>query len=351
MADYGKPDDGFTHLTTSLEYRGGDLGTIETPIDRFFVCNASDAPTIDRDSWRLRICGDAAMTEVEIDWDALSALPQVDQLAWIECAGNGRSMFTLVDGQVIPPENAHTGWMLGGLGLARWSGPTLASVLDLAGVGPDAAWVSPMGLDEENTEGEPARMCLPLDKALDPTTMVATTMNGEPLLRAHGAPVRLLVPGWVGAYSVKWLGELTISSSWVPSWRADEYYVDRDPDSTILGPVTAHPVKSHLALEFPGSLPAGRNELFGYARSGDGAITAVEWSIDGGEWQPAQLDPTEGRWAWTVFRFEVDLAEGEHVVRTRATDSTGAQQPDQQPFHPYGVLWSSIVPHPISSVG
>ena len=347
--DYGKDAAGFVTLTSSLEPVEADLGTTETPIDRFFVCSGSDAPTIPTGTWSLRICGDAASAEVTLSWDELLALPQIEQSAWIECAGNGRSLFTLVDGHEIPAENAHTGWMLSGMGLARWKGPTLRSVLELAGWSDDAAWVSPEGLDVENTEGEPARMCLPLDKALDPTTILAVEMNGEPLPRAHGAPVRLLVPGWVGAYSVKWLGELTISSSWVPSWRADEYYVHRLPDSTITGHVTAHPVKSQLALPFPAELAAGSHQLHGYARSGEGAITSVEWQLDDGDWHPAQLDVPASPLAWTVFHIDVDLSPGEHTIRTRATDATGAVQPDHQPLHPYGVLWNSVIPHPITA--
>lgn len=346
--DYGKPADGFVTLTSSLEPTSADLGTTETPIDRFFVCSGSDAPRIASDAWALRICGDAAATEISIGWDELVALPQIEQSAWIECAGNGRSMFTLLDGHHVPAEQAHTGWMLSGMGLARWKGPTLRSVLELAGWSHDAAWVSPLGLDIDNTEGEPARMCLPLGKALDATTMVAIEMNGQPLPPAHGAPVRLLVPGWVGAYSVKWLGELTISASWVPSWRADEYYVDRLPDGTITEPITAHPVKSQLAIPFPASLHPGPNHLHGYARSGHGEITSVEWQLDDGDWHAADLDTPVGPLAWTVFRLDVDLTPGKHTIRTRATDASGAVQPDQQPFHPFGVLWQSVIPHPIT---
>lgn len=347
--DYGKPNDGFTRLTTSLEPATGDLGTTETPLDRFFVCSAGSPPDLTPDAWSMTIDGDAAEQSVTVDFDRLRQLPTVTVSAWLECAGNGRSMFTLVDGKEIPPDNAHTNWMLGGMGLARWEGPRLRDVLALAGVSGQAAFVSPVGLDVENTEGHPIRMCLPLDKAMDDATIVATHMNGQPLVRAHGAPARLIVPGWVGAYSVKWLGGLTIASEWVPSWRADYYYVLRHPDSTIIGPATSHPVKSNLALTYPAAVSSGTQELFGYARSGSGAITAVDWSIDGGPWQPATLDEPEGPFAWTVFRFEADLSPGEHTIRTRATDSSGVTQPEQQPFHPYGVLWHSVIPHPVTA--
>ncbi len=346
--DYGKPNEGFRRLTTSLETTSGNLGTTETPIDRFFVCSASSPPTIRSDDWGLTIDGDAVGEPVAINFAQLTALPQTTVTAWLECAGNGRSMFTLIDGQEIPAENSHTGWMLNGMGLARWQGPRLSDVLALAAVTDGASYVSPVGLDYDNSEGEPARMCLPLSKAMDDATIVATHMNGEPLVPAHGAPVRLIVPGWVGAYSVKWLGGLTVSTTWVPSWRSDVYYVHRTPDDVITGPVTAHPVKSSLALPYPAALPAGQQEVIGYARSGEGSITQVQWSIDGGPWQPAALDEPAGPHAWTVFRFEADLSPGEHHIRTRASDSSGAIQPEHQPFHPYGVLWQSVIPHPVT---
>lgn len=346
--DYGKPTFGFTRLTTSLETTKGHLGTTQTPLDRFFVCSASAAPKLPIDDWALTIAGDAVAEPVTIGFDQLISLPQVEVTAWLECAGNGRSMFELIHGEHVPAENAHTGWMLGGMGMARWKGPRLRDVLALAKPTGNAAFVAPVGLDVENTEGEPAKMCLPLDKAIDDATIVATHMNGDPLTRAHGAPARVIVPGWVGAYSVKWLGGFVVSKSWVPSWRSDVYYVHRTPEDEITGHLTSHPVKSSLALPYPATAVSGPQEIMGYARSGDGAITEVMWSLDDGPWLPAKLDEPEGPYAWTVFRIDVDLQPGEHVLRTKATDSTGQSQPERQPFHPYGVLWQSIIPHRIS---
>ena len=108
-------------------------------------------------------------------------------------------------------------------------------------------------------------------------------------------------------------------------------------------------MKSQLALPFPAELAAGSHQLHGYARSGEGAITSVEWQLDDGDWHPAQLDVPASPLAWTVFHIDVDLSPGEHTIRTRATDATGAVQPDHQPLHPYGVLWNSVIPHPITA--
>ena len=121
----------------------------------------------------------------------------------------------------------------------------------------------------------------------------------------------------VGAYSVKWLERIDVSAQWVPSWRADEYYVHRDIDGQAVGPVTAHPVKSQLALPWPAPLPPGRHTLKGYARSGHAPVEQVEWRLDDGDWAEVRLRPLDlGRWAWTPFEIDIDLGPGEHTIRT-----------------------------------
>ena len=348
MTDYGKATTGYRKLGTSLEPTTADLSDAATPLDRFFVCTAGDAPQVDAESWSLQIAGDAVAKPVTISLEALLSLPQHEQTVWLECAGNGRMLFESVGGQPTATGPEHTQWQLNGMGIASWRGPRLSDVLALAGPQDGAAFVSAVGLDADNPEGEPIRMCLPIDKATADDTLVALAMNGRLLPRSHGAPARLLVPGWVGAYWVKWLDEITVSSTWVPSWRADHYYRHRSPENVIGDPITVHPVKSSLALPLPARLAPGTHEIFGYARSGHAAIAHVEWSLDGGEWSDASLDPSLGPNAWTVFRITVRLDGPEHVIRTRATDAAGNVQPIEQPHHPYGVLWQSIIPHPVA---
>ncbi len=344
---YGKSLAGFRRLGSSLEPERADIGHDHTPVDQFFVCNAGPAPKINRDHWRLRIGGDAVEREVELTVDDLLDLEQVTVVSWLECAGNGRTLFSTVAGHPLSEDPTNTQWTLGGLGLAVWTGPRLASVVVPAKPMNAAAFVGPSGLDKNNPEGEPVRMCLPMDKAIHEDTIVALTMNGEPLEMAHGAPARLLVPGWVGAYSVKWLDQIELSTSWIDSYRANEYYVLRNPSGQILGPATTHPVKSQLRLEWDAHLPPGPAEIFGYARSGVAPITSVEWAIDNGEWQQAELLEDLGRWAWRPFAIRAELALGHHCIRTRATDESGDAQPDIQPAHRDGILWNAVIPHPL----
>ncbi len=348
--DYGKPLDGFATRKTSLEPTDLALGVDQTPVDRFFVCSAGAVVRFDPGEWRLTIDGAAAGGPTTIGMDELRALPWVEIDAWLECAGNGRRLFELVGGHVRPLQAGDTHWMTGAMGMARWGGVRLADVIALAAPTDELAYVGPTGLDVDNEDGEPVRMSLPVEKALDPDTLVALEMNGEPLTAAHGAPVRLVVPGWVGAYSIKWLGRLELATEWVPSFRADVYYRNRDADGTDRGPAVGHPVKSTLALEWDATLSAGRRRLHGYARSSAGAIDRVEWSLDDGPWRPAAVTRLDGRWAWAPFHFDVDLAPGPHRVRTRATDETGATQPDTVPYHPNTILWNAVTPHPLRAV-
>ena len=188
-------------------------------------------------------------------------------------------------------------------------------------------------------------MRLPAEKALDLDTIVALAMNDEPLVAAHGAPARLLVPGWVGAYSVKWLGRLELSSRWVNSFRADEYYVRRTPEGVKLGPATTHPVKSTVALRYGESIPAGPTVTHGYARGGDAAIERVEFSIDGGDWRLCDMPALQSRWAWAPFSFQWNAEPGGHKIRTRARTETGETQPETVPYNPHTILWNGVTPH------
>ena len=344
---YGKSDAGFRSLGSSLEPESADLGLNHTPVDRFFVCNAGSAPTLDRAQWRLRVGGDAVEREIELTVDDLLELEQVTVVSWLECAGNGRTLFNTVAGHDLSADPANTQWTLGGLGLAVWTGPRLSSVIAPAKPMNVAAFVGPSGLDKDNPEGEPVRMCLPIEKAIHEDTIVALTMNGEPLEVAHGAPARLLVAGWIGAYSVKWLDQIELSTSWIDSYRANEYYVLRNPSGQIIGPATTHPVKSQLRIKWDAHLPTGPIEIFGYARSGVAPVTRVEWAIDGDEWQQATLLEDLGRWAWRPFVIHTELGPGQHCIRTRATDESGDTQPDIQPAHRDGILWNAVIPHPV----
>ncbi|MDE2678972.1 MAG: sulfite oxidase [Gemmatimonadota bacterium] len=337
----------FVQHGTNLETRLADLDGLLTPNDLFFVRNHAPTPMIDPASYRLAVGGPGAERQVELSLDELRALPSHTLISYIECAGNWRGFFQRVTGRAASGSQ----WGTGAVGCAEWSGPRLADVLALAGVREGAVDVNVIGLDE----AEWARP-MPLAKALDPDTILALTMNGEPLPPDHGFPVRVVVPGWVGSSSVKWVGRIEVATEtvWVRAnttsyvlvgedWPADRY---APADGA---PITTGAVKSALALPYPAELSAGPQRLRGFAYSPRGGVRGVEWNLNDGPWAPARLigTPEALPHAWARFEFEWDAPPGSHVIRTRATDAAGDTQPLEAVYNEKGYLLNIALPHPV----
>jgi len=331
----------------SLEARLDLMPGLVTPASHFFVRNNSTSCDVDAGSWRLWVEGDGVRNPVLYSMAALRSLPRRTLTAYLECAGNHRAMFDRVQGRAAEG----TQWGTGGVGNGEWTGVALRDVLDFAGIRPDAVSVLLIGLDTESPE-EGFRRVLPMGKARHPDTLLAYALNGEPLPRDHGFPLRAVVPGWVGASHVKWLDRIVVSREQLWTRNNTTSYVligdDYPPEGEALGqPVTRQTVKSALALPWPAELESGAQTLHGFAQSPDGPIVRVEWSDDGGStWQDAQVEAT-GRYSWARFEFAWEPRPGEYTVMTRATDSAGATQPDRVPFNQKGYLFNQPVPHPI----
>ena len=225
-------------------------------------------------------------------------------------------------------------------------------MLTLAGVHASAASVLLVGLDRESPE-QGFRYVLPIEKAMHPDTLVAYTLNGEPLPRDHGFPLRALVPGGVGSANIKWLDNIVVSSERIWTRNNTTSYVligdEYPPEGESRGvPVTAQVIKSALALPWPAELAAGRHRIHGYAHSPDGPISRVEWSADSGRsWAEAEVSEQQPDYSWARFEFAWDAEPGQHAIMTRATDAAGNTQPDQAPFNEKGYLFNQPVPHPI----
>lgn len=346
MTHWQKETDNFTRLGTSLEAPFDRLESYLTPKEQFFVCNAGDSVHVDPATYRLKIKGDAAGRVVTLSLKDLKDLPQHTVEAYVECAGNQRTLFAKVDGHGIERESTgdDVKWTLGGIGMAEWSGPRLCDVLALAGVRDHAAWVAPMGLDVLNPECD-IEIPMPIEKALHPDTLIGLRMNGNPLPVDHGAPARMVVPGWIGTYWVKWVGWLTVSSAEIRNYRTDEYYVIDGQT------VRQQNIKSSLSLPFPANLSTGRQTLTGFARSPGALIEKVEWSEDGGTWHEAELTSPNTLWGWVQFRFEWNAGPGQHHIRTRAQDSLGRMQPEKAYMNPGTMLYNAIIPHPVTIAG
>ncbi len=354
---YVKDTTEFTHLPAGVEYALHKQTGFLTPNDRFFVCSAGDTVALDAASWRLTIEGDGVARPLSLGYDQLQAMEQTTVPALLECAGNHRRLFQDVLGERLDkrPDITEVLWGLGAVGMAEWRGVRLRDLLTRAGVDAAAIHVCPIGHDKGIAAEQRMQCPMPLAKAMDPDTLIALAMNGEPLPPDHGFPARVIVPGWVGTYSVKWLDRIEVSMThrWVP--RNTEYYVlrgehwpEKDYAPARGAPITAHPIKSSLALPWPATLRAARQVISGYARSPDACIRRVEWSDDDGRtWREADIVSPNLRYAWVRFCFEWTAAPGDHTLMTRAFDDKGRSQPERVPFNIGGYAFNMIHPHPV----
>lgn len=290
-----------------------------TPAESVYVRSNFDTPEV-HGAWTLRI-GGAALRAVTLQLPQLAAMPQHTVLVTMECAGNWRL------GMDPVPEGEP--WKYGAVSTTRWSGVPLSHVLELAGVPPDAVEVLAIGADagpRSDAEGIVRfERALPIETAMHPDTLIATHMDGEALTADHGAPMRLIVPGWYGMASVKWLAGLDLLTEPFTGYFQQKRYVYQTSSGTQA--VTRALVKSMIVSPSPATACDADVEIRGWAWSGSAAITRVEVAI-GEQWHEARLGSAASPYAWTPFSLRVTLPPGETTLRSRATDGTGAVQPD-----------------------
>ncbi len=357
------PPEWFDLFSTNAEMRWDAVPGLgyEIPAERFFVRNHTATPAIDASTWRLRLFGSGlrrrpGQPEVaEFSLADLERLPSRTRTAFVECAGNGRSFYASQQGTPA----TGTQWRLGAIGVARWRGVPLSEVLERAGLKRSAVDVLPQGLDANVISGGVdlghVRRPLPIAKALD-DALIAYEMNGAPLPPDHGFPARLIVPGWVGIASIKWLGQIEVADEPLFSaWNTTQYRMvggDWPADSP---PLTKQTIKAAFELPWNAQLPQRRRTLLqGRAWSGSGApIAAVEVSDDGGvRWRRAQLDhrrnPEEAWVRWSLPW--KPRTPGPTTLQARARDWRGNVQPATVPFNTNGYLFGGVVRHPVTVV-
>ena len=339
------------HGTKGLESRLENMDGVITPHQFFFVRNNSVSIDVDPENWSLSIEGEAVARPMELSYDEVTAMESRTLEAYLECAGNHRAMFDLVNGRAAKGDQ----WKTGAVGNAEWTGVPLGDVLRAAGIHEDAVSVLLVGMDIDSPEAG-FRRVIPAEVAMDPDTLLVHGMNGETLPRDHGFPLRALVPGWVGSTSIKWLSRIVVSSEQQWTRNNTTSYVligdDYAPEGEALGQVvTTQSAKSALALPWPAEIDTGTHRIGGYAHSPAGRIAEVEWSDDSGRsWQRAELIGPQARLGWVRFEFDWEARAGMHTVMTRATDVAGNTQPDQVPFNEKGYLFNQPLPHPIRAV-
>jgi DMSO/TMAO reductase YedYZ molybdopterin-dependent catalytic subunit len=321
------------NLETPLSEFTSDI----TPYELFYVRNNYDGPEMDPAQYVLRVDGEVE-NPLTLRLEALRRLPQVTQTITLECAGNGRGFYS--------PRASGIQWEYGAVGTAVWTGVRLADVLRLARPRPTAKHVVPDGNDQPPMPQAPDFIrSHPLWKALEPHTMLALEMNGRPVPHLHGGPVRLIVPGWIGSASIKWLVRLTLADKeWGGPFMQRSYRSPRAENPNETYSLQSLECKSLIVRPLDGyQLGAGPQLVMGYAWAGEGTITGVDVSTDGGKsWAPARLVGEEHRYAWRRWEFPWQAASGQHTLMARATDSLGRVQPASRPRDPQGYRWNVI---------
>ena len=307
-----------------------------TPTDKLFVRNNGQVPEATRDpkAWKIKVDGEVN-TPLELTvGELMSRFPSVTYQLMLECGGNGRSFFE--------PEARGNQWTNGGAGCPQWTGVRLADVLKAAGVKPSAVYTGHYGADPTlagETDKPTISRGVPMAKAMEEHSIIAFKLNGKDMPLIHGAPVRLVIPGWPASSSTKWLNRIWVRDKEHdgPGMGGFSYRVPKKPivpgskgDEKDMAILESMPVRSVITFPADGSrLNSRKLDLRGHAWAGDWDIKTVDLSIDNGKtWKSAKVDAPANKYAWQRFTASIDLpSAGYYEVWSRATDSNGVSQP------------------------
>ncbi len=298
-----------------------------TPKDQFFAVQHFGRPEVSAATHRLKITG-MVRSPASLSLEDLRAMRAIDLTAGFECSGNsGRSVQGLCSN-------------------GRWTGVRLSSVLKNAGIQPRAKEVVFFGTDRGiedvvfrqqtfKIEQQFGRS-MTIENAMQPDPLLAYALNGEPLTREQGFPVRLIVPGWYGVANVKWLAEIHLQEGrylgnyqarWYRSLRGEGGSGQEDDPQVqwVETEVTRMQLKSVIARV---RKTGDSHEVFGFVLNDGTALRSVEVQIDGGAWKPATLDRSSTKYSWKLFTYKWEGASpGEHSLVSRVTDVDGTVQP------------------------
>ena len=316
-----------------------------TPTARHFIRNNGIPPAeMDPETWTLSVDGLVDNPATLSIADLQSKFEVVTMALLIECGGNGRAFFD-------PPAKGNQ-WTYGAVACSEWTGVRLRDVLGAAGVQPGVVYTAHVGADTHlsGEEGKlPISRGVPIAKAMTDNVLVAFAQNGGPLHPMNGAPLRLVVPGWPGSCSQKWLRRITLRDivhdgpkMTGTAYRVPRYKVEpgEKVDKKDFVIIERMPVKSLVTHPANGAGTGSTVEVRGHAWSGDRTVAAVDLSYDfGATWISAALDAPANDGAWQSFRATVELpGAGYYEVWARATDSAGAMQPHAIDWNPKGYL-------------
>jgi|SRR5579864_2044977 len=315
-----------------------------TPLDRFFVrCHTYFPERASLGEWRLNVDG-VVSRPLTLTMDDLKTLPRVELVGVLECAGNGRSFYQ--------PRVAGTQWAFGSVGNGRWAGVRFKDVLAKAGLKESAKHILLDGSDSPLGKMPKFQRTVTVQKALDPDTLLAYEMNGQPLPDEHGFPLRLIASGWAGDSWVKWLHHIEVldhefEGFWMKTaYRRPARHVE--PGAAVpaseLVPVADLNVKSVIATPGNWAKP-GRLRISGAAWSNSSPVTRVDVSVDSGKsWKPAKLGKDQSRYAWRLWELDWQASAGKYSLMARATNAAGQTQPLTEEWNPSGYLWNVAQP-------
>ncbi len=334
---------------TPLEY----FRTAITPNDAFFVrYHLSVIPEVNANTWKLSVGGEGANGQAEITLADLRAMPAVEVVAVNQCSGNRRGLFE--------PHVPGVEWGYGAMGCARWKGVRLKDVLDKVKLKKEAIEIVFDGADSAPIDKTPDFIkSIPVWRAMDESTIIAYEMNGAPLPHLHGAPARLIVPGWTGTYWMKHLTSIKAvtkpeSGFWMnPAYRLPigrfpmvARFVSQETETNT--PITEMMVNSLITSHADGARVGSGTSVGGIAWDGGYGIRTVDISTDGGKtWQAATLGEDLGRYAFRTFSFPV-RGQGNVTVMARASNAIGQTQTPSLIHNPAGYHHNVI--HSVSLV-
>ncbi|HEV2458130.1 MAG TPA: molybdopterin-dependent oxidoreductase [Ktedonobacterales bacterium] len=305
-----------------------------TPCELFYVRNHGDVPEISADGYTLTITGMVRTPLRLTPTELRRRFTHRTLAATLECAGNRRDELARL--APIPRELL---WGADAIGNALWGGVALADVLSAAGIEPQAKHVAFTGLDQIAKQGRRFGFgaSIPLDKALSPEVLLAYEMNGAPLASIHGYPLRVVVPGYIGARSVKWLAEVRAQAEPSANYYQAHAYKLFPPEvtaetvdwsqGTMLG---QQPISAVICIPAEGArVPGERVIVRGYAYAGGRGVARVEVSCDGqAPWTEATLKPEQGPWTWRLWEAALSLHPETRQIVARAWDGDGNGQPE-----------------------
>lgn len=311
------------------------IGGAVMPNAHFYVRNHFQIPMLDSSKWRLVVSG-LVERPLELSLRELQNLPSESRVVTLECAGNGRW-------QLDPPVDGEQ-WQLGAVSTAEWTGAPLIDILDRAGIKPTAREVVLRGADGGTLDGRPEivrfERSLTVDQIRESRALLAYAMNGEPLPIQHGYPLRVVVPGWYGVTSVKWLTEIVVSDRPFQGYFQTEryFYEWRGDDQLVKEPLTLQRVRAMIVEPRSGQrLANGDLTIRGVAWSGAAPIARVEVSVADGPWQECRLVGDRKRYSWQWWELSVRVGQkGTLSLRARATDLAGHTQPESPEWNRLG---------------